>query len=156
MPVAVVMVTVIVPMIIMTAPMIIMIAPMAVVIAIMALTVVVMILVLAVVITIVVTNFVVVLVPVPAPFPTCVTAPVGAFTAYGIWAVIAKARIIVMVDVAAKTYRTAEPWSCAQEHATRKPLRTVISERCALIRRVAEVAVGANRRHANADADLCL
>lgn len=39
-----------------------------------------------------------------------------------------------------------EPWARSDEHSARKPFRAVVAVRCARVRRIGIVAIGANRR----------
>lgn len=113
-----------------------------------------MVLVLTIMIAVIVANFVVVFVAVELSLPTYVAAPVSVFAAPGERAVIAVVGIEVVVDVAVKAYRSAEPGSRANEYAARKPLRAVIAEGRALVRRVVEIAIRADRCNSDADRDL--
>lgn len=112
------------------------------------------ILILAVVVAVVVPDFIVILVPVKMFFPAHVPAPVGMFASPRERAAIAEVGIEIMVDVAVETYGSAEPRPCAQEDATYEPLRPVVAKGCALIGRVVEIAIGANRRDSYAYCDL--
>ena len=75
----------------------------------------VVVLVLAIMMAVVVTVFFPGFVTAELPFPSAMTSPVGVLAAYGISAVIAEARIIAAIDVAAKTDRTMEPGSSTEE-----------------------------------------
>lgn len=119
-----------------------------------AVSVVAMVLVLTIMIAIIVANLVVIFVAVELSFPTCVPAPVSVFAASGERSPIAIVGIEVVVDVAVKAYRSAEPGARAKEHAARKPLRAVIAEGRALVWRVVEIAIRANRCNSDADRDL--
>ena len=139
-------------------PVIIMVMTVPMIIAIMGVTIamVTVVFVLAVVVAVIVPDFVVVLVSVPVILPATVASPVSALTAPRERAPIAEVRVEITIDVAAKTYGAAEPGSGAKEQATHKPLWAVVAERRALIGRVIEVAVGADRRssYLHVDADL--
>lgn len=111
-------------------------------------------LVMAIVVPVIVPDFVVILISMPLMFPAAVSAPVGMLAARGEGTAVSEMRIVVMVDVAMKSHRAAEPWPGAIKHASAEPLRTVVAEGRALIGRVIEEAIGAHRRHSNADADL--
>lgn len=100
--------------------------------------------VLAVVVPIIVPDFVVVLVSTPVIFPAPMASPVSALTAPREGAAIAVVRVEIVVDVAVKSDWTVEPGSGAEEYSTHEPLRAVIAEGRALIRRVVEVAVRAD------------
>lgn len=113
-----------------------------------------MILVLPIVVPVIVPDFVVILIPVPLMFPATMSAPVGMLAAPGERTAVSEMRIVVMVDVAMKAHRAAEPWPGAIKYASAEPLWTVVAEWRALIGRVIEVAVGAHRCHSNADVDL--
>ena len=63
-------------------------------------------------------------------------------------------RVIAIVDVSIKSMRPVEPGSRAKEDAAHKPVRTVIAVGRAVIRRVIEITIRANRRHADADRNL--
>ena len=147
---AVVMIVVIVAMIIVAVPMPI-IVPVS-----MRVAVIPMVFVLAVVIAVVVMAFFVEFIAVELVFPTAVPAPIGTLAATRKRSAVSEMRIVVMVDVAVKTFRPAEPRSRAKKHASGKPLWAVIAKRRTLVRRVIEIAVGASRRDSDADADLRL
>jgi len=112
--------------------------------------------VLAIVVAVIVPDFVVVLVSAPVIFPATVASPVSALTMHGERAAIAEVRVEITIDVSTETDGAAEPWSGAEEYSSHKPLRAVVAERRALIRRVIEVTVGADRRssYLHVDADL--
>lgn len=111
-------------------------------------------LVLAVVVAIV-PVFLVEFIAVELVFPAAVPAPVCALSADGERAVVAEPRIVGVVNISTKTDGSTEPWSGADKDSACVPLRAVVAERRALIRRVIEVAVGTNRCNTDADADLC-
>lgn len=119
-----------------------------------AVAVVAMIFVLAVVIAVIVADFVVVLISAEMSFPAGMPAPVCMFAANRERPVIAEARVVIMIDIAVEADGPMEPRSRAEEDAALKPLRTVVAEGRALIRRVIEIAVWANRRDTDADRDL--
>lgn len=116
--------------------------------------VVVVVLVLTVMVAVVVPHFVAVLIAVEASLPAAVAAPVGTFAAAGERATIAEVGIVVMIDVAVEAYRATEPWSCANEDAAGEPLWPVVAKGRALVGRVVEIAVRADRRDSDADGDL--
>ena len=60
----------------------------------------------------------------------------------GVRAMIAVARIIVIVHIAVEAMRTAEPWASTDEDAAGKPLRSVVAIGSAIIGGVVIVAVG--------------
>lgn len=128
--------------------------PAGMIIAIVAPAVIAVILVLAVVVAVVVPDLIVVLVAAELMFPAAVAAPVSAFAATGKWTAIAEVRVVIMIDVAVEANGAAEPRSCAKKDAAYEPLRSVIAERCALVRRVIEIAVGADWRDSDAYGDL--
>ena len=119
-----------------------------------AMAVIVVILVLAVVISVIVADFIVELVAMPLVFPAAMASPIGMLAAHGEGPAISEVRIIVVVDVSVESNRSAEPGTRAIKYAPAEPFRAVVAEGCALVRRVVEVAVRADRRHADVDADL--
>ena len=139
-----------------TVAVIVMIMAVTVVVPVMTSAMVIMVFVLAVVISVIVPDFVVKLVSTPVVLPATMASPVSALTAHRERSAITVVRIEVMVDVAVKSDWAAEPGSGAEEYASHKPLRAVVAEGRALIRRVIEVAVGADRRssYLHVDADL--
>jgi hypothetical protein len=78
----------------------------------------VVILVLAVVMSVVVPEFFAGFMTTELAFPSAMTSPVGALTAHWVWAVVAEMRIVVVVDVAAETYRTMKPGAGTKEDPT--------------------------------------
>ena len=77
-------------------------------------------------------------------------------TVLGIRAVVAVARIELVIDVAVEARTTAIVGSCSDESAADKPLGSVVSVGCATVWAVAVVTVGARGADANADRDLGL
>lgn len=88
--------------------------------------------------------------------PAAVPAPVGSLASSRQIAPVTESRIEAAIYIPAETLRPVKPRPRAEEHSTRKPLRAVIANGCAGIRRVIEVPVGANRRHSNPDVDVDL
>jgi hypothetical protein len=74
-------------------------------------------------------------------------------TTAGKRAVVAIMRVETVIDMAVKAVRTVEPGTGSNEHAAYKPVGAVVAVGGAVIGRVVEVAVGADRRHADVDAD---
>ncbi len=107
----------------------------------------------AVVIAVVVVVLFVELVAVELLLPAVMVIPIGMFAADGIRTVISEPWIVMGINVSVKAHGTMEPRPGAKKHATRKPLRAVIAKRCALVRRVIEIAVRTNRRHSNSNVD---
>src|ERR1700722_8530492 len=114
-----------------------------------------MVFVLPIVIPVVVVVFLMEFVSVKLVFPAAVSAPVGMFAATRKRSPISVMRIVVMVDVAVEAFRPAKPGPGAKKHTSGKPLRPVIAKWRAPVRRVIEIAVGANRSYSDANADLC-
>jgi hypothetical protein len=86
-------------------------------------------------------------------FPAIMAPPVRAFVVAGEGAAIAIARIEMAIVISAETYRTGEPGASSDKYAGLKPLRPIVSERCALVRLVIEVPIRARRSVANVDVD---
>jgi hypothetical protein len=120
----------------------------------MAIVVISMVFVLAVVIAVVVVVLFTEFISMEIRFPTAMSAPVGTFAASRERPSVSESRIVVVVDLTMKALRPAEPWPGAQKHATDKPLWALVAKWRAGIRRVGVVAVGADRRDSNVDADL--
>jgi len=116
--------------------------------------VIVVIFVLAVMMAVVVANFLAVFTGVEAPFPSAMATPVGALAPTGERAVISESWIIRAIDIAAESDRTAEPRAGSEEDATGEPCGSVIAEGSAIVGRVVEVPVGADRFNADVDRDL--
>lgn len=149
-PVAVVLIVVVVAMtVVVTTCMAVVVA-----IAVTAVVGVAVVLVLAIVVPVIVVDLVVILISVPLMFPAAMSSPVGMLAAPGERTAVSEMWIVIMVDIATKAHRAAVPWPGAIKHAATEPFRTVVAEGCALIGCVIEVAVGAHRRHSNADVDL--
>jgi hypothetical protein len=70
--------------------------------------------------------------------------------------VIAMTVIEVMIDMAIEMIGAMEPRSSSNEHTARKPFRTVISVRRAVVRRNFVVAVRAYRRRTDLNCNLCV
>jgi hypothetical protein len=70
------------------------------------------------------------------------------------WAAITVLRMKTVVYMAMKTLRTVKPWAGTNENAARKPFRTIVSIRRALIRRRIVVPIRTHRRNSHFDADL--
>lgn len=79
---------------------------------------------------------------------------IGVFAVGRIRTVIAMMWIVVVIDVTVEVVRAVEPWSGSNKDAAAEPLRAIVAIRCALVRRVIVVTVGANRRHTNTDGNL--
>lgn len=135
---------------------VIVIVPVAVIIIVVALAVAVVtvVLVLAVVIAVIVSDLVTILVAAEVPFPADMPSPIGVFAVRRKRSVIAEAGIVIMVDVTVEAHRPMEPRSGANEGPADKPLRTIVAEGRALIRRVVEISIGAHRRNSYAYGDL--
>ncbi len=71
-------------------------------------------------------------------------------------AVIALAVIEVMIYVPIKVGWAVKPGSRADEHAARKPFRSVVTIRRAVIRRNLVIAIRTNRRFTDTDCNLCI
>jgi hypothetical protein len=69
--------------------------------------------------------------------------------------VVSVLRMEVVIDVAARSFRSVEPWACSNKDAAAKPLRAVIAVRGAIVRRDVIVAIGTIRGF-NIDAYLSL
>jgi hypothetical protein len=67
--------------------------------------------------------------------------------------VIAVVRIVAVIHVAPEAVRAVEPRSGSDEHAAHEPIGPIVAVGSAVIRRVVEVPIGADWRHANIDAD---
>jgi hypothetical protein len=124
------------------------------VVVIVASAVIVVIFILAVVVAVVVANFFAIFAGVEVPLPAAMTAPVGVFAADREWAVVAEARIVRAIDVAAESQGPVKPGTGSEEDSTGKPGRSVIAERSASIGRVVVIAVRAGRLDADVDGDL--
>lgn len=68
---------------------------------------------------------------------------------------IAMPIIKAMIYVSIEAVRAMEPGTGADKNAPRKPLRSVITIRCAIVRRNLIVPVGANGRFSDTDRNLC-
>jgi hypothetical protein len=60
-------------------------------------------------------------------------------------------RIETVVDMSIKPVMAVEPGPGSDEHPTNKPIRSVVTIGCALVGGIVEIAIGTNRRRANAD-----
>jgi hypothetical protein len=69
-------------------------------------------------------------------------------------AVISIVWIVAIVYVSIKSMRTMEPRACANKDSARKPVRSVVAIRSAIIRRVVEISIGAYRSNTDADCNL--
>ena len=127
---------------------------MAVVVMIVASAMVAVVFVLTVVVTIVVTDFFAIFAGVKVSFPAAMTTPVSVLAANGERAVVAEARIVSAIDVAAESYGAMEPWASSEEDPTAEPGRPVVAEGGTAVRRVVVVAVRADGLHADVDGDL--
>src|ERR1700688_919905 len=94
-----------------------------------------------------------------AAFVTCLSSmevvevmpvPVGSFAALRSGSSIAVSIIVGAIDMAVKMAMAVVPGAGANEDATRKPLRTIVSVGCAIIRSVGVIAVRAFRRDTDA------
>jgi len=121
------------------------------VVVIVASAVIVVIFILAVVVAVVVANFFPIFAGVKISLPAAMTAPVSVFAATREWAVVAEARIVRAIDVAAESQGPMEPGTSSEEDSTGKPGRPVIAERGASIGRVVVVAVRAGGLDAYVD-----
>jgi len=65
------------------------------------------------------------------------------------WSVISMAIVKVVIHMSIEVIWSVEPGSRSNEHATREPLRSVISIRCAVVGRNFVISVRANRRSAD-------
>jgi hypothetical protein len=74
--------------------------------------------------------------------------------AFGQRTVVAVPWVKPVVDVAVETVGTVEPWSGADEDAADEPVGTVVTVGRAVIGRVVEVAIWANRGYSDADGNL--
>jgi hypothetical protein len=63
-------------------------------------------------------------------------------------------RIEPVVDVPMEPGRPVEPRPRSEKHTTDKPIRAIVSIRCAIIRRIVEVPIWAHRRNADPDNNL--
>jgi len=77
--------------------------------------VIIVIFVMAVVMSVVVPEFFAGFMTTELALPSAMTSPVGALTAYGVWAAVAEMRIVAAVDVTAETYWTMKPGAGAKE-----------------------------------------
>ena len=99
-----------------------------------------------------------VVVPVPAiaaaivfvvTVEAAIRAPAVAFSVPREWAAIAKAGIVVAVDVAVEVTRAAEPGAGSDEDSVGEPCGAVVAIRRTVVGRIGEVSVRANRLRAN-------
>ena len=127
---------------------------MSVVVVIVASAMVAVVFVLTVVVAIVVTDLFAIFAGMEVSLPAAMTTPVSVLAANGERAVVAEARIVGAIDVAAKADRPMEPGSGSDEDSTGEPCWPVIAEGGASIGRVIEVAIGANGLDADVDGDL--
>src|SRR5512146_64053 len=105
-----------------------------------------------------------ILVPIPAAaelfLPAAMSAPVGTFSPHRQRSAISKARIKAAIEISAESFGATEPRSCAYKNAGLKPLRSIVPERSAVVRRVIEVTIRTNRLgddvHGNVDLRICL
>jgi hypothetical protein len=106
--------------------------------------------------------------------PNCVTASITLFVSFEVgnlietlsrlglvaavwlWAGIAVLRMETVIYMAAEAFSAMKPWTCANEDATRKPFRAVVSVGGALVRRDVIITVGTFGRDSDFDAYLSL
>ena len=67
---------------------------------------------------------------------------------------VAVSRIVAVVHVTIEMVMTVEPGTCTDEDSARKPVRAVVPVGSAVIRRIVEVAVRANRSDTYVDGNL--
>jgi len=79
-----------------------------------------------------------------------------AFTATRVFAMPAITPIITIVNVTPESPASVIPRACSDENAARKPLRSVISIRRAIVRRVVKIPIRARGRWPDLDRDLRL
>jgi len=110
--------------------------------------------VLAVMMAIVVAKFTAVFAAVEISLPPAMMAPVSVLTANGESTVVAEARVVGTVDVAAEANRTVEPGARSEEDSAGKPCGAVVAEGGASIGGVVVVPVGACGLDADVYGDL--
>ena len=86
-------------------------------------------------------------------FPAAMVVPIRPLSRSRERTTVAVARIEPAIVIATKTYRPCEPRTRANKDAALKPLRPVIAERGAAVRRIVEVPIWACRRLSNIDVD---
>lgn len=77
----------------------------------------------------------------------------GLSTARRQWAMITVSWIVTIVDMAPEVGRPVKPGTRTNKDSTHKPVRAIVAIRGAIIWRIVKVAVGANRRRADVDAN---
>ena len=75
------------------------------------------------------------------------------FSAPGEWAMIAVMWVVAVIDVAIEAARAVKPGTGSDKQAPCEPVRAVVAVGRAIIRSVVEVAIGANGRPTNSDAN---
>ena len=149
-------VAVIVAIMAMSVPVISFIVTMAMVIAIVAAAVVAVVFVLAVVMAVVMADFFAIFVAVKAFFPTAMATPVCMFAADWVGTMVAEARVIGAVDIAAKSDGSVEPGTCSEEDSAREPCGAVIAKRGTSVGGIVVVAVRTDRLDTDVDGNLHL
>lgn len=68
--------------------------------------------------------------------------------------VVSVMRVITIVDVTVKSCMAVKPRTCTDKDTAHKPVGSIVSIRCAVIRCIVKVTIGANRRHSDANHNL--
>lgn len=100
----------------------------------------------AVIVVLFVVLFVALVVAMKIVLPPVMVIPVSTFSATREAAAVAVVRIIAAIHPAMKITGAAEPWTRAKKFAALEPFRTVIAKWSAVVWRVIEIAIRANRR----------
>ena len=69
-------------------------------------------------------------------------------------AVISVPRVKAVVNVAEKSVRAVEPGAGSKEYSANEPVRPIVAVRCAVVRSIVEIPIGANWLDSNTDGNL--
>ena len=121
-----------------------------------AFAVVIVVFVMAIVMAVVMADFFAIFVAVKAFFPTAMATPVCMFAADWVGTMVAEARVIGAVDIAAKSDGSVEPGTCSEEDSAREPCGAVIAKRGTSVGGIVVVAVRTDRLDTDVDGNLHL
>ena len=130
--------------------------PIAMVFVAAAFAVVIVVFVMAIVMAVVMADFFAIFVAVKAFFPTAMATPVCMFAADWVGTMVAEARVIGAVDIAAKSDGSVEPGTCSEEDSAREPCGAVIAKRGTSVGGIVVVAVRTDRLDTDVDGNLHL
>lgn len=130
--------------------------PIAMVFVAAAFAVVIVVFVMAIVMAVVMADFFAIFVAVKAFFPTAMATPVCMFAADWVGTMVAEARVIGAVDIAAKSDGSVEPGPCSEEDSAREPCGAVIAKRGTSVGGIVVVAVRTDRLDTDVDGNLHL